>query len=160
MRSGKNAGMTGEGLSDDLLGVVHGLDRALVRATRATRRLPALPESQVAVLRRLSATGGCTPARLAEDLHLARPTISNLVRDLTAAGLVERQPAPGDGRSVLLVPTDRARDLLSAFREGRAEVMAGALAGLADEDRAELAAALPALSRLLDRVRAEEGARR
>jgi DNA-binding MarR family transcriptional regulator len=148
--------MTADNLSDQLLGLVHGLDRALIRATRATRRLPALPESQVAVLRRLAATGGCTPARLAADLGLARPTISNLVRDLTATGLVERQPAPSDGRSVLLVPTGRGRALLAAFREGRAEVMAEAVAGLPAEDHADLAAALPALARLLDRVRGGE----
>ncbi|MFF5288116.1 MarR family winged helix-turn-helix transcriptional regulator [Paractinoplanes globisporus] len=143
-------------LGDHLVGLVQGLGRALVRATRSASRLPALPEAQVAVLRRLSHAGGRTPAQLADDLRLARPTISNLVRDLTADGLLERRPAPVDGRSVLLVPTARAEEMLNAFRQGRSEVMARALAALSDDDRARLAGALPALARLLDEVRSQE----
>lgn len=140
---------------DHLVGLVQGLGRALVQATRSESRLPALPESQVAVLRRLSRSGGRTPAQLADDLHLARPTISNLVRDLTADGLVERHPAPADGRSVTLVPTERAEQMLTAFRQGRSEVMARALATLGDDDRARLTDALPALAQLLAAVRAQ-----
>jgi DNA-binding MarR family transcriptional regulator len=108
------------------------------------------------VLRRLSHTGGRTPAQLADDLHLARPTISNVVRDLTADGLVERRPAPADGRSVVLVPTARAEAQLRAFRRGRSEVMAGALATLSAEEIAYLKAAMPALTKLLDTVRTHE----
>jgi len=142
-------------LGDQLVGLVQGLGRALVQATRSAEGLPALPESQVAVLRRLSRTGGRTPAQLADDLHLARPTISNVVRDLIADGLVERRPAPGDGRSVVLVPTAGAEARLTAFRQGRSEVMARALATLSDDDRSRLEAAAPALVRLLDEVRSK-----
>jgi DNA-binding MarR family transcriptional regulator len=145
-------------LGDHLVGLVQGLGRALVHATRASSRLPARPEAQVAVLRRLSHAGGRTPAQLADDLRLARPTISNLVRDLTADGLIERRPAPADGRSVLLVPTARAEEMLTAFRQGRSEVMARALAALSVEDRTRLSEALPALGHLLDEVRSQESA--
>jgi DNA-binding MarR family transcriptional regulator len=138
---------------DELVGLVQGLGRALVQTTRSAGGLPALPESQIAVLRRLSHSAGLTPAQLAADLHLARPTISNVVRDLTADGLVERRPAPTDGRSVVLVPTERAEAMLNAFRQGRSEVMAAALAGLTAEDREQLAASLPAFKKLLERVR-------
>jgi DNA-binding MarR family transcriptional regulator len=135
---------------------VQGLGRALVQATRSAVGLPTLPESQIAVLRRLSRTGGRTPAQLADDLRLARPTISNVVRDLSADGLVERRPAPGDGRSVVLVPTARAEALLMTFRLGRSEVMARAMATLSDDERARIQEAVPALAKLLDTVRTEE----
>ena len=150
--------MSGESVDfgERLAGLVQGLGRALVRAARLAEELPALPESQVAVLRRLGRAGGLTPAQLAADLHLARPTISNVVRDLGAAGLVERRPAPADGRSVVLVPTAQAEGLLVAFRQGRADVMARALAAAPAGDRERLAAALPALERLLDRIREDE----
>jgi DNA-binding MarR family transcriptional regulator len=154
MRDGKEKAVTAPEAGDQLVGLVQGLGRALVQATRAAGRLPALPESQIAVLRRLSHSGGRTPAQLADDLHLARPTISNLVRDLTADGLIERRPAPTDGRSVVLVPTARAEAMLNAFRQGRSEVMAHAMASLPPADRESLSAALPALARLLDQVRA------
>ena len=140
-------------LGDQLVGLVQGLGRALVQTTRSAAGLPALPESQVAVLRRLSRTGGRTPAQLADDLHLARPTISNVVRDLTANGLVKRLPADGDGRSVVLITTARAEALLTTFRQGRSEVMAHAIATLSAEERAYLEAAVPALTKLLDTVR-------
>ncbi|GAA2609204.1 MarR family winged helix-turn-helix transcriptional regulator [Paractinoplanes durhamensis] len=142
-------------LPDRLVRLVQGTGRALVQAARRAGQVPALPESQVAVLRRLSHAGGRTPAQLADDLHLARPTISNVVRDLTEGGLVSRQPSPVDGRSVLLVPTARAEGMLDAFRQGRAEVMARAVAELPAEDRERITAALPSLALLLDRIRAQ-----
>ncbi|GIM90625.1 MarR family winged helix-turn-helix transcriptional regulator [Paractinoplanes toevensis] len=156
MRARKeSSGSSGSDLPDRLGRLVQGLSRALVQATRRAGHLPALPESQIAVLRRLSHAGGRTPAQLADDLHLARPTISNVVRDLTADGLVERRPSPADGRSVLLMPTARAEEMLDAFRQGRSEVMVRAVATLPDEDRERIVAALPSLALLLDRIRAE-----
>ncbi|MFI5891434.1 MarR family winged helix-turn-helix transcriptional regulator [Actinoplanes sp. NPDC051513] len=143
-------------LGDHLVALVQGLGRAVVQATRSASRLPQLPESQVAVLRSLSHSDGLTPAHLADKLHLARPTISNVVRDLTADGLVERRPAPADGRSVVLVPTARAEEMLNAFRQGRSDVMASALAELSEQERARLTEALPALSHLLAVVRSRD----
>jgi len=125
---------------------------ALVRATRAAEGLPALPEAQVAVLRILVATGGLTPGQLAAELHLARPTISNLVSELMSEGLLERRPSAVDGRSVLLVPTGRARHVLSAFGRGRLEVLAAALDALPPADRDRLGSAMPSLALLLGQL--------
>jgi DNA-binding MarR family transcriptional regulator len=136
-----------------LSGLLPALWHALVRAVRSAEELPALPESQVRVLHTLVATGGSTPARLAADLHLARPTVSNLVRDLMSAGLVERHKSPRDGRSVLLVPTLRAREVLGAFGRGRVAVVSNALSHLSEVDRAAVLAALPALESLLAQLK-------
>jgi DNA-binding MarR family transcriptional regulator len=152
MRGRKESDME---LPDRLVWLVRTFGRALVQAAKRAGHLPPLPESQVAVLRMLSHHGGRTPAQLADDLHLARPTISNVVRELTADGLVERQPSPADGRSVLLVATDRAEAMLNVFRRGRSDVMARAVAELPAEDRERIVAALPSLALLLDKIRAQ-----
>lgn len=64
-----------------------------------------------------------------------------------------RSPSAADGHSVLLTSTVRAREVLDALSRRRVE----ALAGLPAEDRADLAAALPALGRLLERLAAIGG---
>ena len=129
---------------------VRAASRATVAATRATQGLPALPEAQVAVLRTLRSSPSMTPAELAQRLGLARPTVSNLLRDLEAAGHVTRARSEVDGRSVILTITEQARDVQDAFHRGRGEVVRSAWATLAEADRTTLAAAAPALRRLAD----------
>ena len=129
---------------------VRAASRATVAATRATQGLPALPEAQVAVLRTLRSSPSMTPAELAQRLGLARPTVSNLLRDLEAAGLVTRARSEVDGRSVILTITERARGVQDAFQRGRGEVVTSAWAALDESDRAALAAATPSLRRLAD----------
>lgn len=131
--------------------------RAVVAATRAAEGLPALPDSQVAVVRRLVDDGPTTPAALADALQLARSTVSNLVRELVAGGLVERHPSASDGRSVQLVPTARARHVVQAFGRGRVDAVARALEELDPAGRKHLADALPALKQLTDRLREVDG---
>jgi len=131
---------------------VRAASRATVAATRATQGLPALPEAQVAVLRTLRSSPSMTPAELAQRLGLARPTVSNLLRDLEAAGHVTRARSEVDGRSVILTITEQARDVQDAFHRGRGEVVTAAWAGLDESDRAALASATPSLHRLADRL--------
>jgi len=125
--------------------------RSVYQATPSSDEMPAL-ESQTQILRKLVAVGALSPAQLAEELRLARPTVSNLVRGLVADGLVERAPSPSDGRSVLLSATEHGRDVLLGFRAGRAEVLADALDDLPAVDRRRIYAALPSLDRLLERL--------
>ena len=136
-----------------LADAVRAVNRATVAATRAQQGLPALPEAQVAVLHTLRAHPSVTPAELAQRLDLARPTVSNLLRDLEAAGLVARERSASDRRSVLLTITERARQVQDAFHRGRAEVLSSAWAELDQGDRSALTAATPALRRLADLLR-------
>jgi DNA-binding MarR family transcriptional regulator len=131
---------------------VRAVSRATVAATRAAQGLPALPEAQVAVLRTLRSSPSMTPAELAQRLALARPTVSNLLHDLEAAGHLTRARSEVDGRSVILTITEQARDVQDAFECGRGEVVMSAWDGLDDSDRAALAAATPSLRRLADRL--------
>lgn len=137
-------------LADRIIGLVDALRRVLIRAARSAAALPPLTEAHASLLRGLVASGPLAPGQLAAELRLSRPTVSNLVRELVASGLVERTPSAVDGRSVLLTPTSRARKQLETFGLGRTRAVALALDGLSAEDRQLLMAALPALSRLLD----------
>jgi DNA-binding MarR family transcriptional regulator len=121
-----------------------------VRATRAAEGLPELPHSQVILLRKLMAKGPLTPADLSGELHLARSTVSNLITDLATAGLVNRETSPTDRRSVLVTPTDRAREILSTFHVGTADVLDTAFGELYAAHRDEITDSLDGLDRLLD----------
>ncbi len=121
--------------------------RGVTRATRASDRMPAL-ESQVTILRRLVDVESQSPAELAEELHLARSTVSNLLRTLERDGLVKRQRSTTDSRSVDVLATDYGREVLGSFRRGRAEVLSDAVEALSAIDRNAILQALPALERL------------
>lgn len=144
-------------LGEQLVRMLPVVRRALIRATRAAEGLPALPEAQVAVLRTLAREGPLSPAQIADRMHLARPTVSNLVREMTAEDLLERKPSPVDKRSVLLVPTTRASGVLTSFTRGRDQVLAQALADLPAKERDRLGRALPALEQVLKNLEAMAG---
>lgn len=126
--------------------LLRNLWRAQLRVTRAAARLP---ESQVDLLRLLIRSGPMTPAELADELRLARPTVSNVLRDLRGSGLIERRQVSGDRRSVIVAATDRAREILDAFARTRVAAIEAVLGRLDADDRASIAAAVPALERLL-----------
>lgn len=76
------------------------LRRALLRSTRATEDLPDLPEAQIEVLRVLAAEGPLGTSAVAERLRISPSTVSNLVRSMMAAGLVQRRRSESDLRAV------------------------------------------------------------
>ncbi|MGW7521149.1 MarR family transcriptional regulator, partial [Streptomyces sp. NPDC054796] len=79
------------GVAAGLGGLLGPLRRAVLRATRNSEGLPDLPEAQIELLRTLStAPEGLSPGAVAARLRVARSTVSNLVRVMSAAGLVER----------------------------------------------------------------------
>jgi len=149
-RSDRTDGTTERSDAVVLADTVRMVSRATVSATRTNKGLPTLPEAQVAVLHTLRASPALTPAELAQQLDLARPTVSNLLRDLDAAGYLVREPSEIDRRSVTLTITEQARTVQDAFRRGRVEVVTAAWAALSENDRAALITATPALRRLAD----------
>jgi DNA-binding MarR family transcriptional regulator len=129
---------------EQLAHLLPALWRTLVRATKATQDTGSL-DSQMAVLRTLMSYGPLSPAVLAEELHLARPTVSNLLKALTAEHLVERQPSAEDGRSVMISLTPLGRGALEEFRHERTAVIESVLAVLSKGDREAIVHAIPAL---------------
>lgn len=91
------------------------------------------------------------PRRLTELAALeavSQPAMTQIVSRLERDGFAERCSEPTDGRVVLVRITGAGRAELARRREAHAKVLAELLAELSADDRAALAAALPALDRL------------
>ncbi|WP_336662666.1 MarR family winged helix-turn-helix transcriptional regulator [Leucobacter sp. USHLN154] len=141
--------MTGIVDSARLAGVISPLRRALLSAARAAGDLPEIPDSQIQVIRALPSGTALAPSDLAEALHLDRSTVSNLLASMQRAGLVERRPDEADGRRVLVTTSERARALFTAYDRASTRILGESLETLAGDDLTSIAAALPALERLL-----------
>ncbi|MCV2394344.1 MarR family transcriptional regulator [Actinotalea sp. M2MS4P-6] len=139
--------------AEQLAHLVPALWRTMKRAARGEERLPA-NESQVTILRLVVLRGGLTPAQLADELHVARPTVSNLLKGLVQDNLVERRTGPHDARTVTIVPTDEGRTILETFRQDRTAAVRAALAASPDGERIDAGELVVNLRRLLGRLEA------
>lgn len=131
-----------------LAAVISPLRRALLAATRAEARLPELSDAQIDVIRALPRGMSRGPAEIADRLRLSRSTVSNLLGAMESDGLVERTPAPTDGRRVVVRASEAALDLFDRFDAANSALVAQAAAQLEPGERAALDAALPVLERL------------
>jgi DNA-binding MarR family transcriptional regulator len=113
----------------------------LPRLDRVVARDGGMPLGWYDVLLELRDGGGrLTMGELAERVVLSRTRVSRLVDELTAAGLVGREPNPDDGRSAFAVLTTEgrrrfltaARAYLPAIERELAPVDATRLAEVAD----------------------------
>lgn len=130
------------------------LRRAVLR-TRRSAGLPDLPEAQIELLRVLAGAGTITPREAAIRLKAAPSTVSNLLRTMTAAGLVERTPSPTDLRTVHLTASPRALEMLDRYDRTSTAALRRALDELSPENRRALDRSLPALAELLTALEAE-----
>ncbi len=84
---------------------------------------------------------------LAQRLGIDRTVMTYLIDDLTAAGLIERQPDPTDRRARRLVATDAGRAELRKVERALRRAEGEALAPLDDDERAEFRALLCRIAR-------------
>ncbi|KQU35032.1 MarR family transcriptional regulator [Rhodococcoides fascians] len=124
------------------------LRRSLLRATRDVAQLPDIADSHIEVMRALAAEPSMSPGRLAARLNLARSTVSNLIRAMVDAGLVERSITAGDLRGATLTASPKAVKLLAEYDAASSRVLADALDELSRHNREAIAAALPALAEI------------
>jgi DNA-binding MarR family transcriptional regulator len=132
----------------DALPTLGRFSRLLSRAIRADRPMDHLPDAQVDLLRVVGAQPGLRVAAAAEALGVAPNTVSTLVRELVAAGLLHRARDGADRRSASLVLTPGAETLLAALSEHRDRVFREIIAGLDEDERGKMAAAVPGLMHL------------
>jgi len=85
---------------------------------------------------------------LADEHGVRLPTMTAQINRLERDGLVARRGDAADARVVVVTLTDAGRTTLADGRARRVEALEHRLATLTDDDRARIAAALPALSRL------------
>jgi DNA-binding MarR family transcriptional regulator len=88
-------------------------------------------------------------SKLAAELRISAPAVTQLTDRLARKQLIERSPVDGDRRMVLLSLTVRGKGLVDGFKRGRNEVFAGALGHLSQSDRAEVIDALRKISWVL-----------
>ncbi len=133
-----------------LAAVVSPLRRALLAAAREREGLPDIPDAQIEVLRALPRGTVASPGEVADRLGLRRPTLSNLLAAMEAAGLVARRRNEQDARRVEVVATPEALGFLARFDSAAAAIVAEAAASLTPAEAGALEAAVPALEALRD----------
>ncbi|MDG4821830.1 MarR family winged helix-turn-helix transcriptional regulator [Asanoa sp. WMMD1127] len=139
----------------ELMSITTALRRLSRRRTAEAVATVPLPEAQRELLFVVANQPGIGIAAAAATLGLAGNSVSTLVNQLVDGGLLHREPDPSDRRAARLTLTDKARDRMAAWRAARAALIGEALDRASPADRAAIAAALPALRRLLDGVRAD-----
>lgn len=93
----------------------------------------------LSALRRAGEPYQLSPGTLVAQTLVTSGTMTNRIDRLAERGLVERRPAPGDRRGVLVHLTDEGRARVDAAMEDLLRVEHELLAGLADDDRRRLA---------------------
>jgi DNA-binding MarR family transcriptional regulator len=139
----------GMSTADELMGLVQGLRRVVRRRLRAELPVPPLRGAQLELLQLVEEEPGVGVAAAARSLHLAGNTVSTLVNQLAAAGMVQRAVDPADRRAARLSLTDAARERLARWRSARRVLVTEAMGRLPADDVAALEAALPALKNLV-----------
>ncbi|WP_405819046.1 MarR family transcriptional regulator [Streptomyces sp. NBC_00838] len=147
--------MTSVELSDSLADVLAGVQRMIRRRLRAGTAAPRLRGAQIDLLRLVGTRPGIRVSDAAKELYLAGNSVSTLANQLSRAGYLRRETDPADRRSVLLLPTGAATARLADWQTRRSALVREQVDRLTREERAALAAALPALRRLARNLREE-----
>jgi len=134
------------------MAAISAVRRTARQAVRTAWRDEPLPTAQSELLRLVAAQPGISVADAARELRLAPNTVSTLVGRLAGQGLLGRERAVADARSVRLSVTRRARQRIADWRDLRADLTQHAMAGLSAQDRQALTDAVPALLRLAERL--------
>ncbi|WP_413454861.1 MarR family winged helix-turn-helix transcriptional regulator [Glutamicibacter sp. FR1] len=104
-------------------------------------------QSRVLALLARAEDAGLRNSQLAERLHIAARSTTEVVDQLEAKKLVVRTPDPADRRATLIALSATGRAQLGEITELRRSSMDGYFDKLGDEDRAELARLLAILDR-------------
>ncbi|WP_344367469.1 MarR family winged helix-turn-helix transcriptional regulator [Arthrobacter humicola] len=139
-----------------LTGAITRLRRVLRSSVRQEFPWESLPMAQVEVLQRLADEPGLGVSGLAARQRLATNTVSNLVQQMVASGLVERLARPGDRRSVSLSLTPQGTEVLSAWQAANDRRLGHALKRLPSTYQKAIEDAVPALAALAALLESDE----
>ena len=144
----------GENLMDTEAGVIDvtRLRVAIARLSRRLRRheLAGLTPTQLAALATVERSGPLRLGDLAAAEGIAPSTLTRLVAVLEELGYVQRCPDPKDARASTLAITTLGHETLERLRAEGTALLTQSLLLLTEEQRAALAAAVPALELLAD----------
>ncbi len=131
-----------ETAEDALLGLMMALGRRL----RQRQPDDVLDYSAFPLLKLLAHQGPMRSSALAQALGLDASTVSRHVRQLEDRGLLERTGDPDDGRASRVAVSEQGRAGLAQGFETRRRLLASALHGWTDEERATLRSLLDRLA--------------
>jgi DNA-binding MarR family transcriptional regulator len=100
---------------------------------------------------------GVTPRRLADHLGITTAATTTLVDRLVGSGHLERVPHPADRRSLLLVPTPRARQEMHAHLSSMHRRMQEIAAAVPADARAAVVEFLTSLTGEMEKGRLDLG---
>lgn len=140
-----------------LTDVVARLRRVLRTSIRADYPWESLPMAQVELLQSLAEVAPARVGDLATRLRLAPSTVSGLISQMMATGLVERGTDPADRRVAVVELSEQGRSQLADWNAAHRERIAAALGELGPRERAAIDAALPSLAQLVDRLAEQRG---
>ncbi len=108
-----------------------------------------VPPLQLSALVTVEQQGPLRLSELARREAVSAPTMSRVLAALDDQGLVTRAPDPADARSSRVTLSAAGARTLEAVRSRRTALLARRLARLDGDQRASVAAALPALEAML-----------
>lgn len=126
------------------------LRRVLRTSIRTDYPWESLPMAQVEVLQLLQETAPARVGDLAVRLRMSPSTVSGLIGQLMNAGLVERGTDSKDRRMSVVELTEAGSGQLAEWAGAHERRIAAALERLGVVERYAIAAAIPALSQLVD----------
>jgi DNA-binding MarR family transcriptional regulator len=147
-----SAGLAAKTDATELLAALGAVQRVARQAIRLSAYAEPLPPARSELLRLTARRPGISVAEAAQQLRLAPNSVSTMVSKLAADGLLNRDRAAADGRSVLLTVTDKGAARVGQWKDIRAELAARALERLSAADRQAIRAAVPALARLAEQM--------
>jgi DNA-binding MarR family transcriptional regulator len=136
--------------NSDMTAVADAIDRLSMWLRREVRH--GYSTSTITTLDTLLANGPMRVSDLAEREAISQPGMTTLVNRLEAAGQAERVADPTDGRATLVRITEVGRAILRERHSARTARLQDELQHLDEHDRAALAAAVPAIARLVERT--------
>jgi DNA-binding MarR family transcriptional regulator len=123
--------------------VIGRLNRRLASATGG------LSHGLLSALATVAKRGPIRLADLAQTEMVSAPSITRVVAELEARGLVTRSVDEEDRRAFRIEVTEAGMDAVLRARAARSRVVADLLADLSSAEVASIAAALPALERVM-----------
>lgn len=132
----------------DVADRLHGAAIRLLRAVRVADAETGLSAPKLSALSVLTFGGPASLTALARAEQVTAATMSKLVSDLEAAGLVAKRTDHRDRRGVRIEATARGRALLHEGRKRRLELLRKRVAKLSAADRQRLAHAAELMLRI------------
>ncbi|HEX4202851.1 MAG TPA: MarR family transcriptional regulator [Ktedonobacteraceae bacterium] len=149
-------------IADELLDLIPTLLRqirmdlpAATESEQATPEWRAISElrattGQIRLLHILMTHQRCTMQELADNLDVAPPTVTAMVRRLLTQGFVERLRDEHDWRMVWVLPTERGQRTVTLYDQYRRANLQRRLDQLSSEEIAQLRTALPVLRHIIE----------